>query len=60
VNIGNFLYTLENRTRRLRVTQLSMDALTAAGKQNVLAEEFPSDKWTFTCKVTSRSRPSSE
>jgi len=60
VNIGNFLYTLENRTRRLRVTQLSMDALTAAGKQNVLAEELPSDKWTFTCKVTSRSRPSSE
>ena len=60
VNIGNFLYTLENRTRRLRVTQLSMDALTAAGKQNVLPEEFPSDKWTFTCKVTSRSRPASE
>ena len=60
INVGNFLFSLEDRTRRLRVTQLSMDALNAAGKTNIPAEQLPSDKWTFTCKVTSRSKPASE
>jgi len=59
VNIGNFLFTVENKTRRLRVTQLSMGALNATGKQKVMPEDLPSDKWTFSCRVTSRSRPAS-
>ncbi len=56
VRIGNFLFSLEDRTRRLRVTKLTIDALNEAGKSRVAPEEFPSDKWTFSCKVTSRSR----
>jgi hypothetical protein len=60
VNIGNFLFTVENKTRRLRVTQFSMDALNATGKQKVRPEDLPSDKWTFSCRVTSRSRPASD
>ena len=60
VNIGNFLFTVENKTRRLRVTQISMGALNATGKQKVMPEDLPSDKWTFSCRVTSRSRPASD
>ncbi|GEM_PF-1424767 len=58
--IGNFLFSLEDGTRRLRVTQLILTALNEAGKTRVKHEEFPSDNWAFSCKVTSRSRPPTE
>lgn len=64
INIGNYLFSLEDRTRHLRVTQFKMMALSRAtlgkeGRTSFSHEELPSDKWRFTCQVTSRHRRTS-
>ena len=54
--IANYLYKLENESRRVRVTDLVVEALNADGKKNLKPEEYPSDLWSFTFTVTSRQR----
>ena len=57
INIANFLFSLEDRTRHLRVTRFSINALSKDGKASVPLEELPADRWRLNdCKVTLRHR----
>lgn len=55
-NIANFLFTLESNSRRVRVTELRFDALNSDGKTRIEPEEYPSEFYQFSCKLTSRQR----
>ena len=55
-NIANFLFTLEANSRRVRVTELRIDALNRDGKTRIADDEYPSDYYQFSCKLTSRQR----
>ena len=58
--IANFFWKLEADSRRVRITELSITALNEQGKPRIAKEEYPSDRWNFTCKVTSRQRKGGE
>lgn len=58
--IANFFWHLEKVSRRVRITDLSITAYNQDNKPRVLPEEYPSDRWSFTCKVTSRQRRGGE
>lgn len=55
-NIANFLFTLEQKSRRVRVTELRIDALNRDGKTRIALEDYPADLYQFSCKLTSRQR----
>lgn len=52
LRIANFLYRLEEQSRRVKVTDIEF--LPAGPK--VARHEVPEDSWTFTCQITSRER----
>lgn len=54
--IANFLFKLETDSRRVRVTEVTLEALNADGKPRVDPEEYPSDNWNWNISVTSRQR----
>lgn len=56
LNIANFLFTLEEKSRKVRVTQLKMDQINSNEKTRVRATEFPADLYTFSAELTSRQR----
>jgi hypothetical protein len=56
LNIANFLFTLEEKSRKVRVTQLDMDQINSNEKTRVRATEFPADLFTFSTELTSRQR----
>lgn len=58
--IANFLYKLETDSRRVRVTEVTLEALNEQGKPRVKPEEYPTDDWTWQISVTSRQRISNE
>lgn len=51
VSISNFLYRLEEKSRRVRVTQVK---ITPAGGKALKPEEIGPDRWTFDTELTSR------
>jgi hypothetical protein len=52
LRIANFLYRLEEQSRRVKVTDLEF----ALAGPKVAKHEVPEDKWTFSCEITSRQR----
>lgn len=54
-HIANFLWNLEDMSRKVRVTELRIEALPSTGKR-LKPHEYPSDQWSFSCKLTSRKR----
>jgi len=50
--IANFLYTLEQQSRRVKVTMVRIEA----ANRRLKAHEIPDDLWTFETEVTSRQR----
>lgn len=50
--IANFLYTLEQQSRRVKVTMITVEN----ADRRVKNHEIPKDQWTFTAEVTSRQR----
>ncbi len=53
--IGNFFYTLENDSARVRVTELEI----TNSARKIDAHEIPADTWTYKATITSRSRADS-
>ena len=51
--IANFLYKLEADSRRVRLTDISLDL---AEKKRVRPAEIPEDFWTYDIELTSRQR----
>jgi len=54
--IANFLWSLEERSRLVRVTQLTIEALNndPDPKPRVKPEEYPSDYYRISCQITCR------
>ena len=50
--IANFLYKLEEASRRVKVTDITM----TIAEKKVKPADVPDDLWTFDCEVTSRQR----
>jgi hypothetical protein len=50
--IANFLYTLEQQSRRVKVTMIKIEN----ADKRVKAQEIPKEVWTFEAEVTSRQR----
>jgi hypothetical protein len=50
--IANFLYTLEQQSRRVKVTMITIEN----ANRRVKNHEIPDDKWTFSAEITSRQR----
>ena len=50
--IANFLYKLEEQSRRVKVTMLTVEN----ADRRVKPHEIPKDQWTFVAEVTSRQR----
>jgi hypothetical protein len=50
--IANFFYTLEQQSRRVKVTLIRIEN----GNRRVKPHEIPDDKWTWEAEVTSRQR----
>ena len=55
VRLGNFFFMLEEKSRRVRVTELKLET----ANRRLKPHEFPDDQWTFECKVTSREKKDS-
>ena len=51
--IANFMYSLEENSRRVVVTNIDIDP---AGKRAIKPHEISSDDWTFELELTSRQR----
>lgn len=51
--IANFLYKMESDSRRVRLTDISLDL---AEKKRVRPAEIPEDYWTYDVELTSRQR----
>ncbi|MCP3919506.1 MAG: hypothetical protein GY711_28545 [bacterium] len=51
VKIANFLYTLEDASHRVRVTEIRIGV-----PDRIDSHEYPPDLWTFDCTITSRKR----
>ena len=49
--LANFMYKLEEGSKRVRVTSFKMDP-----PKNLKPEDIPTDMWTFQCAVTIRSK----
>ncbi len=58
MSIANFLFTLEDKSPRIRVTSLTLNQLNRDNprKTRVKPTEYPSDLFTFSATVTSRQR----
>lgn len=54
--IANFLYTLEQRSRRVRVTDVKIEA----AQPRLKPHEVPNDRWKFDAEVTSRQAESGQ
>jgi len=52
VHISNFLYSLEEKSPRLRVTRFEMES----PGRSVRPHEIGDDRWTFEAEITSRQR----
>lgn len=52
LRIANFLYRLEEQSRRVKVTDVEF---LPAGPR-IAKHEVPDDSWTFSCEITSRQR----
>lgn len=50
--IANFLYSLESDSRRVKVTDLTIEI----AQKKIKPHEIPDDMWTFEAEVTSRQR----
>jgi hypothetical protein len=50
--IANFLWTLEQQSRRVKVTNIKIEN----ADKRVKPQEIPNDKWTFEAEITSRQR----
>jgi len=50
--LGNFLYSLESESRRVKVTEIKIEA----ADRKLKPHEKPSDRWKFECRVTSRQK----
>jgi hypothetical protein len=50
--IANFLYKLEEQSRRVKVTMIKIEN----AEKRVKPQEIPNDKWTFEAEITSRQR----
>lgn len=50
--IANFLYTLEQQSRRVKVTMVKIET----ADRRVKPEQIPEDSWSFEAEVTSRQR----
>ncbi len=50
--IANFLYSLEAESRRVKVTDLTIEI----AQKKIKPHEIPDDMWTFEAEVTSRQR----
>lgn len=55
INLGNFFFSLENDSRRIRVTEIKMELKDRKTKPH----DMPNDSWDFECTVTSRSKKGS-
>ncbi|MDZ4773644.1 MAG: hypothetical protein SGI72_10975 [Planctomycetota bacterium] len=51
--IVNFLYTLEDDSRRVKLTRVKMEV---ADQKGLKTHEVPKDDWKFDCELTSRQR----
>ena len=51
LRIANFLYRLEEQSRRVKVTDVEFALAKKTAKH-----EVPEDEWTFSCQITSRQR----
>ena len=56
VQLANFLFTLENDSQRVRVTEVKIES--SLGRK-VKPEEIPPDAWKFEARITSRQREDS-
>lgn len=56
LRIANFLFKLEDKSPRIRVTRLVIDQLNKAGKPKVEPTEYPKDSYYFSAEVTSREK----
>jgi len=56
--IANFLFTLEQKSPRIRVTKLVIDQLNKGNKAKVEPTQYPGDAYYFTAEVTSREKVS--
>ncbi len=50
--IANFLYTIEQQSRRVKVTMIKIEN----ADRRVKPQEVPKDTWTFEAEITSRQR----
>lgn len=53
LTLVNFFYTLEDDSRRVKLTRVKMDV---ADQKGLKTHEIPKDEWKFECEVTSRQR----
>jgi hypothetical protein len=51
--IDNFLYTLEDDSRRVKLTRVKLEV---ADQKGLKTHEVPKDEWKFDCELTSRQR----
>lgn len=54
LKIVNFAYTIEDESRRVRITELKLENADKNASKKM--HEIPEDKWNFECTVTSRQR----
>jgi len=55
-SIANFLFTLEEKSPRIRVTKITMDQLNQDQRPQIKPAQYPVNSYTFTAQVTSRER----
>lgn len=53
LRIVNFLYSLEDESRRVRLTRVKLEV---ADQKGLKPHEIPKDLWRFDCELTSRQR----
>lgn len=53
MRIVNFLYSLEEESRRVRLTRVKFEV---ADQKGLKPHEVPKDQWRFDCELTSRQR----
>jgi hypothetical protein len=51
--VVNFLYTLEDDSRRVKLTRVKLEV---ADQKGLKTHEVPKDEWKFDCELTSRQR----
>lgn len=53
LTLVNFFYTLEDDSRRVKITRVKMEV---ADQKGLKTHEVPKDDWKFECELTSRQR----